>query len=45
MADLFLHVEVFYNRSRRRSTLGYSSPVRFPESWISKHAVQKTMAA
>lgn len=45
MADLFEYVEVFYNRSRRHSTPGHSSPVRFLEDWISKHAVQKTMAA
>ena len=30
-ADLFEYIEVFYNRSRRHSTLGYSSPVRFLE--------------
>lgn len=45
MADLFQHVEVFYNRSRRRSTLSHSSPVRFLEGWIGKYAVQRTMAA
>jgi putative transposase len=44
-ADLFEYIEVFYNRSRRHSTLGYSSPVRFLEDWISKHAAQQSMAA
>lgn len=44
-ADLFEYIEVFYNRSRRHSTLGYSSPVRFLENWISKHAAQHSMAA
>ncbi|MCZ2438921.1 MAG: IS3 family transposase [Burkholderiales bacterium] len=44
-ADLFAYIEVFYNRSRRHSTLGYSSPVRFLENWISKHAAQHSMAA
>ncbi len=44
-ADLFEYIEVFYNRSRRHSTLGYSSPVRFLENWISKHAAQQSMAA
>jgi hypothetical protein len=32
-ADLFEYIEVFYNRSRRHSTLGYSSPVRFLEDY------------
>ena len=44
-ADLFEYIEVFYNRSRRHSTLGYSSPVRFLENWISKHAAQQSLAA
>jgi putative transposase len=44
-ADLFEYIEVFYNRSRRHSTLGHSSPVRFLESWISKHAAQRSLAA
>ncbi|WP_442763450.1 IS3 family transposase [Malikia spinosa] len=44
-ADLFEYIEVFYNRSRRHSTLGYSSPVRFLEEWISKHGDQQSKAA
>jgi putative transposase len=44
-ADLFEYIEVFYNRSRRHSTLGYSSPLRFLENWISRHADQQTKAA
>jgi putative transposase len=44
-ADLFEYIEVFYNRSRRHSTLGYNSPVRFLENWISVHAAQPSMAA
>jgi transposase InsO family protein len=44
-ADLFEYIEVFYNRSRRHSTLGYSSPTQFLEDWISKHAAQPCMAA
>ena len=44
-ADLFEYIEVFYNRSRRHSTLGYSSPVRFLENWISEQAAQQPMAA
>ncbi len=33
-ADLFDYIEVFYNRSRRHSTLGYHSPVQFLQDWI-----------
>lgn len=45
MAGLFEYIEVFYNQSRRHSTLGYSSPVRFLENWISKHVAQQSKAA
>jgi len=34
IADLFEYVEVFYNRSRRRSTLGQASPTQFMQDWI-----------
>ena len=44
-ADLFEYIVVFYNRSGRHSTLGYSSPLRFLEHWISRHADQQTKAA
>lgn len=44
-ADLFEYIEVFYNRSRRHSTLGYRSPIRFLENWISKHADQQSKPA
>jgi putative transposase len=27
--DIFEYIEVFYNRQRRHSTLGYLSPVQF----------------
>lgn len=33
-ADLFDYIEVFYNRSRRHSTLGYLSPAQFMGNWI-----------
>jgi putative transposase len=34
IADLFEYVEVFYNRSRRHSTLGQVSPTQFMQDWI-----------
>jgi putative transposase len=34
IADLFEYIEVFYNRSRRHSTLGSRSPVQFMHEWI-----------
>jgi transposase InsO family protein len=34
IADLFEYIEVFYNRSRRHSTLGYRSPIQFLHDWI-----------
>ena len=44
-ADLFEYIEVFYNRSRRHSTLGYSSPTQFLQDWLSKQADQHSKAA
>lgn len=34
ITDLFAYIEVFYNRSRRHSTLGYKSPAQFLHDWI-----------
>lgn len=34
-ADLFDYIEPFYNRKRRHSTLGYASPEKFLENWLS----------
>jgi transposase InsO family protein len=31
--SIFEYVEVFYNRQRRHSTLGYVSPVVFKKPW------------
>lgn len=44
-ADLFQYIEVFHNRSRRHSTLGCSSPVRFLQNWISKQAARQSKTA
>lgn len=39
-ADLFEYIDVFYNRSRRHSTLGYNSPTQFLQDWVCKYADQ-----
>ncbi len=44
-ADVFQYIEGFYNRRRRHSTLGYSSPVEFLQDWLSKQQSQRPMAA
>ncbi len=44
VADLFDYIEVFYNRSRRHSTLGYQSPIQFLQGWI-KTQHERKMAA
>ncbi len=43
-ADLFDYIEVFYNRSRRHSTLGYHSPVQFLQDWITNQHERKMAA-
>ena len=43
-ADLFDYIEPFYNRKRRHSTLGYASPMKFLEHWISTQHEQKLAA-
>jgi putative transposase len=35
-AASFEYIEVFYNRKRRHSTLGYSSPLQYLDRWISE---------
>jgi putative transposase len=32
--SIFEYVEVFYNRQRRHSTLGYVSPTDFEKHWL-----------
>jgi len=34
--SIFEYVEVFYNRKRRHSTLGYLSPAQFENQWLNK---------
>jgi len=43
-ADLFDYIEVFYNRSRRHSTLGSTSPTQFLQNWIATQAVRNLAA-
>ena len=43
-ADLFDYIESFYNRKRQHSTLGYVSPVKFLENWVSTQHEQKLAA-
>ena len=43
-ADLFDYIEVFYNRSRRHSTLGYASPTQYLQHWLAAQA-QRQLAA
>ena len=43
-AVAFENIEVFYNRKRQHSTLGYRSPAQFLESWISKQHQEKLLA-
>lgn len=39
VADLFEYIEVFDNRSRRHSSLGFTSPTQFMQDWL---AAQRT---
>ncbi|MBL8486114.1 MAG: IS3 family transposase, partial [Rhodocyclaceae bacterium] len=43
-ADLFDYIELFYNRRRKHSTLGYASPMKFLEHWISTQHEQQVAA-
>jgi transposase InsO family protein len=43
-ATSFEYIEVFYNRKRQHSTLGYRSPVQFLENWISEQHQEKLVA-
>ena len=43
-AASFEYIEVFYNRTRQHSTLGYVSPSQYLDHWISEQH-QKKLAA
>ena len=40
----FEYIEVFYNRKRRHSTLGYKSPMQFLDDWIIAQQYEKLVA-
>ncbi|MDD2765892.1 MAG: IS3 family transposase, partial [Opitutaceae bacterium] len=42
--DLFDYIEPFYNRKRIHSTLGYASPVKYLEDWITAEHEEKLAA-
>jgi putative transposase len=44
IAELFAYIEVFYNRSRRHSTLDYKSPTQFLRDWITTQHERKSAA-
>jgi putative transposase len=44
IADLFEYIEVFYNRTRRHSTLGSRSPVQFTQDWVAAQAGRQQAA-
>jgi len=43
-ATSFEYIEVFCNRKRQHSTLGYRSPIQFLEDWLSEQQQQKLVA-
>lgn len=43
-AAVFEYIEVFYNRKRQHSTLGYKSPIQFFDNWISEQNQEKRAA-
>ncbi|MFM0498266.1 IS3 family transposase, partial [Paraburkholderia caledonica] len=44
VADLFEYIEVFYNRSRRHSSLGLMSPTQFMQDWLAAQRTKDTAA-
>lgn len=43
-ATSFEYIEVFYNRKRQHSTLGYRSPIQFMENWLNEQQQEKLLA-
>jgi transposase InsO family protein len=43
-ATSFEYIEVFYNRKRQHSTLGYKSPIQFLENWLTEQRQEKLVA-
>ena len=43
-ATAFAYIEVFYNRTRLQSTLGYKSPTRFLKDWLAAQQMEKQVA-
>jgi len=43
-ATAFEYIEVFYNRTRKHSTLGYQSPAQYLDQWIKGLQAQKLVA-
>jgi transposase InsO family protein len=43
-ATSFEYIEVFYNRKRQHSTLGYRSPIQFMENWLTEQPLEKLVA-
>ena len=43
-AASFEYIEVFYNRRRRHSTLGYKSPMQFLDNWLAAQQKEQRVA-
>jgi len=43
-ATAFEGIEVFYNRKRLHSTLGYKSPTQFMHDWLTAQPMEKQVA-